>query len=160
MGADMQRREFIMLLGGATAAGWPFVARAQHSSGERQVRIGVIALVPPTPDMLKAFRDGMRDRGYIEGQNLTIEVRWPRGNFDQDPSVVTDLVKANVDVIVAWATPTVMAVRNATSTIPIVMVSVGDPISSGFIASLAKNNRNGLSMGYSHDRLCRAFLRN
>jgi len=92
--------------------------------------------------MLKAFRDSMRDRGYIEGQNLTIDVRWPRGTFDQDPSAVTDLVKANVDVIVAWATPTVIAVRRATSTIPIVMASVGDPVASGFVASLARPGGN------------------
>jgi putative ABC transport system substrate-binding protein len=92
--------------------------------------------------MLKAFRDEMRDRGYDEGQNLTIIVRWPRGTFDQDPSPVADLVNANVDVIVAWATPTVIAVRKATSTIPIVMTSVGDPVGSGFVASLARPGGN------------------
>jgi putative tryptophan/tyrosine transport system substrate-binding protein len=116
----MQRRQFITLLGGAAAA-WPMLARAQQRDGGRQVRIGVIGPVPPTPAMLKAFRDGMREQGYIEGQNLKIDVRWPRGTFDQDPSAVTDLVNANVDVIVAWATPTVVAVSRATSTIPIVM---------------------------------------
>jgi putative ABC transport system substrate-binding protein len=143
----MRRRDFITLFGGA-AATWPLVAIAQQSDGGRQFRIGVVALVPPTAAMLKAFRDGMRDRGYIEGQNLTIDVRWPRGTFDQDPSAVTDLVKANVDVIVAWATPTVIAVHRATSTIPIVMVSVGDPVSSGFIASLARpgGNITGISI--------------
>ena len=71
--------------------------------------------------MLKAFRDEMRARGYVEGQNLTIIVRWPRGTFDQDPGPVADLVNANVDLIVAWPTPTVIAVRKATSTIPVVM---------------------------------------
>ena len=91
--------------------------------------------------MLSAFRDGMRGRGYVEGQNLSIDVRWPQGSFDQDPSVVTELVNSNVDVIVAWATPTVIAVRHATSTIPIVMV-VGDPVASGFIASLARPGGN------------------
>ena len=89
----------------------------------------------------------MRGRGYVEGQNLSIDVRWPQGSFDQDPSVVTELVNSNVDVIVAWATPAVIAVRRATSTIPIVMVSVGDPVGSGFIASLARpgGNITGLS---------------
>jgi putative ABC transport system substrate-binding protein len=137
----MRRREFITLLGGAAVA-WPLVARAQKGDGGRQIRIGIVALVPPTAAMLKAFRDGMRDRGYIEGQNLTIDVRWPRGSFDQDPSAVTDLVKANVDVIVAWATPTVIAVHRATSTIPIVMASVGDPVGSGLVASLARPGGN------------------
>jgi putative tryptophan/tyrosine transport system substrate-binding protein len=137
----MRRREFITLIGGAAVA-WPLATHAQQSTGGRQFRIGVIAPVPPTSDMLKAFRDAMRDRGYIEGQNLTIDVRWPRGSFEQDPSAVTDLVKANVDVIVAWATPTVIAVRRATSTIPIVMASVGDPVGSGFVASLARPGGN------------------
>jgi putative ABC transport system substrate-binding protein len=141
MAIGIGRRQFISLLGGATVA-WPLVARAQQGDGGRQVRIGIVALVPPTPDMLKAFRDAMRDHGYVEGQNMTIDVRWPQGTFDQDPSVVTDLVKANVDVIVAWATPTIIAVRRATSTIPIVMVSVGDPIGSGFVASLAQPGGN------------------
>jgi putative ABC transport system substrate-binding protein len=136
----MRRREFISLLGGVTA--WPVVAAGQQNNTARQVRIGVIAAAPPTDDMLKAFRDGMRERGYVEGQNLAIEVYWPRGTFDQDPSAVSDLVKANVDVIVAWATPTVMAVRKATSTIPIVMISVGDPVGSGFVASLARPGGN------------------
>jgi putative ABC transport system substrate-binding protein len=141
MGTDMQRRQFVTLLGGATAA-WPMLARAQQSDGGRKVRIGVIAAVPPTAAMLKAFRDGMRGLGYIEGQNLKIDIRWPRGTFDQDPSAVIDIVNANVDVIVAWATPTVIAVRRATSTIPIVMAAVGDPVGSGFVASLARPGSN------------------
>ena len=92
--------------------------------------------------MLSAFRDGLRGRGYVEGQNLSIDVRWPQGSFDQDPSVVTELVNSNVDVIVAWATPATIAARRATSTIPIVMVGVGDPVGSGFIASLARPGGN------------------
>src|SRR3974390_883005 len=134
----MQRREFIVLLGGAAAA-WPLAARAQQP---KVWRIGVLAPVPPTPVMLSAFRDGLRGRGYVEGQNLSIDVRWPQGSFDQDPSTVTELVNGNVDVIVAWATPTVIAVRRATSTIPIVMVGVGDSVGSGFIASLARPGGN------------------
>src|SRR6516164_7358371 len=134
----MRRREFISLVGSAVAA-WPLAAIAQQP---KVWRIGVLAQVPPTPAMLSAFRDGMRGRGYVEGQNLSIDVRWPQGSFDQDPSVVTELVNSNVDVIVAWATPTVIAVRHATSTIPIVMVGVGDPVSSGFIASLARPGGN------------------
>ena len=82
----MRRREFITLLGGAAA--WPPAARAQQP---KVWRIGVLAQVPPTPAMLSAFRDGMRGRGYVEGQNLSIDVRWPQGSFDQDPSVVTEL---------------------------------------------------------------------
>jgi ABC-type uncharacterized transport system substrate-binding protein len=138
----MNRRKFITLLGGVAAA-WPLAARAQQpDSTVRGGRVGLIAASPPTPSMLNAFRDGMRERGYVEGQNLSVAVRWPHGSFDQDPGVVVELVSGNVDVIVAWATPTVIAVRRATSTIPIVMVSVGDPVGSGFIASLARPGGN------------------
>ena len=134
---QIKRREFITLLG--AAAVWPLAARAQQP---KVWRIGVLAPVPPTPVMLSAFRDGMRRRGYVEGQNLSIDVRWPQGTFDQDPSVVTELVNDNVDVIVAWATPATIAARRATSTIPIVMAAVGDPVGSGFIASLARPGGN------------------
>jgi len=135
------RRQFIAVFGGAAVAG-PLAALAQQGDSGRQVRIGIVAPVPPTPDMLKAFRVAMRDHGYVEGQNLTIDVRWPQGTFDEDPRAVTDLVKSNVDVIVAWATPTIIAVHRATSTIPIVMASVGDPVGSGFVASLARPGGN------------------
>jgi putative ABC transport system substrate-binding protein len=133
----MRRRAFIMLVGGAAA--WPLAARAQQP---KVWRIGFLAPVPPTPVMLSAFRDGMRGRGYVEGQSLSIDVRWPQGSFDQDPSVVTDLVNNNVDVIVVWTTPAAIAARRATSTIPIVIVGVGDPVGSGLIASLARPGGN------------------
>jgi putative ABC transport system substrate-binding protein len=137
------RREFITLLGGAAVA-WPLAARAQQP---KVWRIGVLAPVPPMPAMLSTFRDGMRERGYVEGQNLSIDVRWPQGTFEHDPSPVAELINSNVDVIVAWATPAVNAARRATSAIPIVMVGVGDPVASGFTASLARprGNITGLS---------------
>jgi len=133
----VRRREFITFLGGAAA--WPLVARAQQP---KVWRIGVLAQVPPTPAMLSAFRDGMRERGYVEGQNLSIDVRWPLGTFEHDPSPVAELINSNVDVIVAWGTPATIAARRATSTIPIVMASVADPVGSGFIASLARPGGN------------------
>jgi putative ABC transport system substrate-binding protein len=96
----VKRREFITVLGGAAAA-WPLVARAQQP---KVWRIGLLAPVPPTPAILSAFRDGLRGRGYVEGQNLSIDVRWPQGTFEHDPSPVAELINNNVDVIVAWAT--------------------------------------------------------
>jgi putative ABC transport system substrate-binding protein len=84
----------------------------------------------------------MRERGYVEGSNLSIDVRWPQGTFEHDPSPVAELINSNVDVIVAWATPAVNAARRATSTTPIVMVGPGDPVGSGFIASLARPGGN------------------
>jgi putative ABC transport system substrate-binding protein len=142
----MRRREFIVALG--SAATWPIAATGQQSSSGRKVRIGVVAPVPPSPDMLNAFRGAMHDQGYIEGQNLTLYVRWPQGTFEQDPSAVTDLLRAKVDVIVAWSTPAVIAASHATSETPIVMASVGDPVGSGFVASLAHpgGNITGISI--------------
>jgi putative tryptophan/tyrosine transport system substrate-binding protein len=134
----MRRREFITLVGGAGFA-WPLAAVAQQPKVRR---IGVLAPVPPTPVMLSAFRYGMRERGYVEGQNLSIDVRWPQGTFEHDPSPVAELINSNVDVIVAWTTPATIAARRATSTIPIVMVGVGDPVGFGFIASLARPGGN------------------
>jgi putative ABC transport system substrate-binding protein len=133
------RRTFITLLGGAAV--WPLAARAQQAAA-RHVRVGLITPTPLTPAMLSAFRDGMHERGYVEGQNLSIAVRWPQGPFEQNPGLVAELVSSNIDVIVAWATPSVVAVRRATSTIPIVMVSIGDPLGSGFVASLARPGGN------------------
>src|SRR6516225_295086 len=139
----MRRRDFIKVIAGSAVV-WPLAARAQQP---KVWRIGFLAAVPPTPVMLSAFRDGMRERGYVEGPNLSIDVRWPQGTFEHDPSPVAELINSNVDVIVAWATPAVNAARRATSAIPIVMVGVGDPVASGFIASLARpgGNITGLS---------------
>jgi putative ABC transport system substrate-binding protein len=134
----MRRREFITLIGGG-AVTWPLAVGAQQP---KVWRIGVLLPVPPIPATLSAFRDGMRERGYVEGQNLSIDVRWPQGTFEHDPSPVAELINSNVDVIVAWTTPTVIAVQHATSTVPIVMVSVGDPVGFGFIASLARPGGN------------------
>jgi putative ABC transport system substrate-binding protein len=137
----IRRREFITVLGGA-AAGWPVPARAQQAASTvRQARVGILSASPPTPAMLTAFREGMRERGYIEGQNLSIDIRWPEGTFEQNPAVAAELA-THVEVIVAWATPAVVAARRATSTIPIVMVSVGDPVGAGFITSLARPGGN------------------
>src|SRR6476646_3712133 len=135
----LKRREVIALLG--AAASWPLAARAQQATA-RHVRVGLITPTSLTPAMLSAFRDGMHERGYVEGQNLSISVRWPQGPFEQNPGLVAELVSSNIDVIVAWATPSVVAVRRATSTIPIVMVSISDPLGLGFIASLARPGGN------------------
>ena len=79
--------------------------------------------------MLSIFRDGLRERGYVEGQNLFIDVRWPqRSSFERNPGVATELVRSNVDAIVTWATEATMAAGRATLTIPIVMVGPGDPL--------------------------------
>jgi putative ABC transport system substrate-binding protein len=138
----MKRREFIRLIGAASAvpALWPLSAQAQQPG--RVWRIGVLGAVRPPAAALSQFRDSLRERGYVEGQNLVIDVRWPQDSFEREPGIVTELLKNDLDVIVAWATPPVIAARRATSTIPIVMVGVSDPVGMGFVASLARPGGN------------------
>jgi putative tryptophan/tyrosine transport system substrate-binding protein len=135
----MKRRQLLAAAGaGAIASVSSLVAFAQG----RPVRIGLLASVPPTPEYLSALREGLRERGYVEGHNLIFDIRWPQGSFAQDQSVMIELIRANIDVIVAWGTQAVAAARSATSTIPIVMVSVSDPVGAGFVASLARPGGN------------------
>ena len=89
--------------------------------------------------MVSALRDGLRERGYLEGQNLSIEVRWL---LNENPQVATELARSGVDLIVAWATPAAVAAHRATATIPIVMVSVADPVGLGLVAELARPGGN------------------
>jgi putative ABC transport system substrate-binding protein len=137
----MRRREFITPLGSA-AASLVSDAHAQQQPG----RVRVLGVVPPTADMLSIFRDGLGERGYVEGQNLSIDVRRPQGSsFERNPgvaTVATELVRSNVDAIVTWATEATMAAGRATLTIPIVMLGTGDPLGMHFIASLAHPGGN------------------
>jgi putative tryptophan/tyrosine transport system substrate-binding protein len=137
----MKRRDFITFLGGAAAA-WPLAARAQEGQRNKQIRIGFVAGAVPTPAMLRAFRDALREHGYVEGQNLSIVDRWPQGSFDQISDLATELVHSDVDIIVAWATPAALAAKAATATIPIVMVGVGGPVGTGLVRSLARPGGN------------------
>jgi putative ABC transport system substrate-binding protein len=134
----MKRREFITLMGGAAV--WPMMARAQQTG--KVSRVSLIGAVSPTTEMLNAFRDGLHLRGYIEGKNLYIDVSWPKDSFAQDPDFITALLHSNIDVIVAWATPSALASRRATSRIPIVFLGVSDPVGSGLVASLARPGGN------------------
>ena len=124
----MRRREFITIVGSA-AASWPLAARAQQTG--RVWRVAVIGAVSPLPAMLSAFREALQQRGWTEGKNLSIDVRWPKGSFAQEPGLISEVLHSNVDVIVAWATPSALAARRATSTIPIVFLGISDPVGSG-----------------------------
>jgi putative ABC transport system substrate-binding protein len=136
----VRRREVITLLGGAAAA-WPVTARAQQTS------IPVIGYVgSDSADqyevLLRAFRLGLKATGFIEGQNLAIEYRWAEGRNDKLPELTADLVRRQVVVIVAPTTPSVLAAKTATKTIPIVFFTAGDPIDLGLVTSLSRPDSN------------------
>ena len=144
----IRRREFVMLLGGAAAA-WPPVARAQPPAG-KLVKIGV--LVPPLFPAVEGLRQGFRELGYIENQNLRLEYRWADGPADRFNGVASELVGLRVDAIVSFSTPASLAAQRATRTIPIVMAAVGDPVGSRLVASLVRpgGNVTGFHIAAAH----------
>jgi putative ABC transport system substrate-binding protein len=142
----MRRREFITVLGGAVAA-WPLAARAQTPA--ETPKIGLLSPFSPSATALwhQAFRQGLRDLGWVEGKNVSIEYRYAEGRSDRLPGLAADLVRLKVDIIVAAVTTDAVAAKNATAAIPIVMASAGDPVASGLVESLARpgGNITGLS---------------
>jgi putative ABC transport system substrate-binding protein len=142
----MKRREFISLLGGA-AATWPLATRAQQ--GGQVSRIGMLETTSRELNAanLSAFQRGLRELGYVEGQNLLLEYRSADGRTERFPGLAAELLDLKVDVVVTRGTPAALAVKKATLTIPIVMAANGDPLGSGIIASLARpgGNVTGLS---------------
>jgi ABC-type uncharacterized transport system substrate-binding protein len=143
---DMRRRKFITLLGGGAVA-WPLAARAQQ--GGRTPRVGyVFSFVPSEGRHLwEACRQGLRELGYVDGQNIVLEPRWAEGQHERLPGLLADLVRLNVDVIVAAATPASRAAKAATATIPIVIVAVGEPVRDGLVTSLARPGGNVTGLG-------------
>src|SRR5215472_12567911 len=128
----MRRRAFISLLGGAAA--WPLVVRAQQPG--KIPRIGIIDDAP----RWNAFRHGLRDLGYLEGQNIAFE--YAHGNEVPEQLAAGALVRRPVDVIATFGTPASLAAKQATTTIPIVMISIGDPVRAGLVPSLARPGGN------------------
>jgi putative ABC transport system substrate-binding protein len=135
----MRRREFLGVLGGAAVA-WPVVARAQRAAA-----IPVIGFLSPSANSVPYFDGlpaGLQELGYIDGRNIRIESRWAHGRLEQLPQLAGELVRGNVDVLVASLTQAALAAKKATSTIPIVMAGVADPVAVGLIASLARPGGN------------------
>ena len=142
----MRRRELIFLLGG-TAFTWPV------SSGAQQKAMPVIGVLSPASydpfsTFVTAFRQGLSEAGYVEGQNLAIEYRFAEGHYDRLPALAADLVGRKVDLIMANSPPAALAAKSATSTIPIVFRGGTDPVGDGLVASLARpgGNLTGVSL--------------
>jgi putative ABC transport system substrate-binding protein len=138
---DKRRREFIALLGGAAV--WPFMVSAQQ--GERVRRVGVLIAVADDPEgqaRLGAFKNGMRDLGWIDGSNMRMEVRFAAGSVAKAKDYAAELVDLAPDVLMANSSPAVAALQQRTRTIPIVFAQVVDPVSAGFVENLARPGGN------------------
>src|SRR5882757_5943946 len=138
----MKRREFITLLGGATA--WPLAARAQQPAGwaYRVGYLGIPSREQMPLNLTRKLEEGLRSLGYRVGENVTIEYLFANGELERLPALATELVRLGVDVIVAPFNPSTVAAMKATTTIPIVIVSGLDPVSAGLVASLAPPGGN------------------
>ena len=136
----MRRREFIALVGGAMA--WPFSVRAQQSGKSARVgRLSPLSEATERP-MLDGLRQGLNDLGWVEGKNVTFELRFAEGRLDHLPQLASELVDSKVDVIVTGSTAGALAAKNVTSTIPIVMVTTGDPVRDRLVESLGRPGGN------------------
>ena len=154
----MKRREFIAGLG--AAATWPLAAHAQQPAG-RVYRVGYLSLASRERSLrfVEAFEDGLRRLGYRVGENVTIEYRFANGEMDQLPALAAELVRLGVDIIIAGSNPSTVATMTATTTIPIVMVSIVDPVGTGLVASLARpgGNVTGLAVDAGGEILGKRF---
>src|SRR5262245_52357256 len=129
----MRRREFIILLGGATAA-WPLVARAQQAA--KRYTIGILNAGSANAALNAVFSDALRELGWVEGKNLVFEYHYAENRLERLPELAAELVRLKVDVIAAAGTLAPQAAKRVTTIIPIVMTAAGDPLGSGLVASL------------------------
>jgi len=139
----MKRRAFLSALSGGLLAA-PLAGEGQQAAS--LPRIGFLAPAslsdPRVPPYIRAFQEGLRELGYVEGRNIAIEFRWAEGQYERLPGLAAELVRLNVSIIVAAGPNAIQAAKQATATIPIVMAAVGDPVGTGFVASLARPGGN------------------
>ena len=136
----MRRREFISFVSGALA--WAEAARAQQPANISRVGFLGNSSAALEANLVGPFREGLRDLGYVEEQNIVIEYRWAEGTYERFPSLIAELLGENVAVIVTAGTPASLAIKKATSSVPLVIVGVGDPVATGLVASLARPGGN------------------
>ena len=154
----MKRREFITLLGG-TAAAWPLTVRAQQAQ-----RVPVVGFLHPgVPNsgspVFDALREGLRETGYVEGDNVKIETRWARGRPELLPHLTQELIQLRPAILVATARPSIEAARSATTTLPILANDLeSDPVASGYVASLSHPGGNLTGMFLDAPTLCGKWL--
>ncbi len=150
----MRRQPLRLLLAAGLAAVTFGAGPLRSHSAEPEPKVLRVGFVDPyspstTPRGFSAFGQRLRELGWVEGQNLVIEARWADGRYDRLPTLMADAIARKVDVLVTWGTPAAIAARNATSTIPIVVAAMGDPVGTGLAATLARpgGNLTGLSLG-------------